>query len=209
MWYRINVGLISLILISGCAVGVKHDYIQDSLELEVSTSNTFVVSTLDHRGYVLSNRKNENFVGLSRGGFGNPFDVTTLSGNPLATDISTSIALSLGKIGVDAEVVELDPAQSVTDSLKKLLPKGANRTLLITLREWKGDSMFSVRILYDLDLNLYDQAGKLLLKKKIVGDENLGQSDPFSPGGADKVIVRFKTLIEGLFRDPEVRQYLN
>ena len=208
MRYHMYAGLITLILISGCAVGVKHDYVQDTLELQVSTTNSFVVSTLDHRSYVLDSRKNENFVGLSRGGFGNPFDVITLSGDPLASDISTSIALSLRKFDVDVEVVRLDPSPSVTDSLKKLLPKGANRTLLIILREWKGDSMMNVRILYDLDLNIYDETGRLLVKKHVLGDENLGSSDPFSPGGADKVSARFKTLIENLFQDPDVKQYL-
>jgi len=209
MWKSNNTFLIVLMLLGGCAVGVKHDYIENTLDLEVSTDNSFVVSTLDHRSYVLNNQKNENFVGLSRGGFGNPFDVITQSGNPLASDISTSIARSVREIGVDIEVIRLDPSQSVTDASKKLLSTGANRILLLTLKELKGDSMMNVRFIYDLDLNIFDQTGRLLVKKQVLGDETLGASDPFSPGGTDKIRARFRTLIENLFQDPEVSRVVN
>jgi hypothetical protein len=209
MWDKISVSLAALILISGCAVGVKHNYVIDTLLIEAEAKNSFVVGTLDHRAYVLNSRKNENFVGLSRGGFGNPFDVTTLSGNPLATDISESIALSLRKGGVDAEVLPLERSQSVTDASKQLFSKRAQRTLLLTLREWKGDSMMRVSFTYDFDLNIFDQAGSLLVKKQVIGDEVLGSSDPFTPGGGDKIGTRFRTLMQNLFDDPEVTPYLN
>ena len=121
MWHRIGIGFVTMILIGGCAIGVKHDYIQNSLELEATPNQVIVIGALDHRTYVLNSRKKEKFVGLSRGGFGNPFDVVTLSGNPLATDIATSIALSLRKAGVDAEVFSLKPSQSVPEASKELL----------------------------------------------------------------------------------------
>ena len=69
--------------------------------------------------------------------------------------------------------------------------------------------MMNVRFIYDLDLNIFDQTGRLLVKKQVLGDENLGASDPFSPGGTDKIRARFRTLIENLFQDPEVKQHLN
>jgi len=46
---------------------------------------------------------------LSRGGFGNPFDVTTQSGRPLASDLSGSIVASLKGKDVDARAIELKP----------------------------------------------------------------------------------------------------
>jgi hypothetical protein len=208
MLNRLFAVLIILALVSGCAVGVKHDYVRDDLTLWASKEKSYVVATLDHRGYVLNRRVNENYVGKSRGGFGNPFDVVTLSGNPLASDISTSIATSLQKYGADASVVTLEPAQSVTDAMKILLPEGADRTLLIVLREWISDAMMNVRIIYDFDLYVYDESGNQLVRKKLTGDENLGASDPFKPGGTKKVGARFKSLFEYLFDDEEVRRHL-
>ena len=208
MWYRICVSIVTVTLISGCAVGVKHDFFNDNLKLEAEPDISIVVGTLDHRAYVLDSRKNTAFTGLSRGGFGNPFDVQTLSGNPLATDFSRSIAASLAKNGAKTEVVPLLHSQSVTDASKKLIARGADRALLLTLREWKGDSMFNVRLVYDFDLRILDQSGKVLAKNALKGDENLGASDPIKPGGGEQISRRFKGLVQSLFKDDEITQQL-
>jgi len=204
-----GVSLVVLIFLSGCAAGVKHDYVQDSLDLKVVTGNSIVVGTLDHRSYILNYQKNDDFVGLSRGGFGNPFDVTTLSGNSLAGDISKSITSSLRKNGVNAQIIEFTSPQSVSEASEKLISKNTQRSLLLTLREWKGDSMINVGFTYDFDVSIFNQDGKLLLEKQMKGKEHLGSSDPFSPGGSDKMRDRFKSLMKALFHDPEVNRNLN
>jgi hypothetical protein len=209
MWKFHRAVLVVIVLISGCAVGVKHDYMVDSLDLEVETDKSIAVGTLDHRDYVLDSRKNSNFVGLSRGGFGNPFDVVTLSGHPLAEDISYSIASSLRKNDVDIKVVELSPSQSVDAAAEKLHAEAAQRSLLLTLFEWKGDTYFNVGFTYNFDVRIFNREGNLLFEKHLQGNDNLGAAAAFSPGGAEKIGPRFKALMESLFADPEVKQYLN
>jgi hypothetical protein len=208
MFNNLKLGVIALIVLSGCAVGVKHDYMLDSLNLEVSTDNSIVVATLDHRNYVLDSRKNESFVGLSRGGFGNPFDVGTLSGNPLAADISYSIATSLGKDNIDARVVKINPSQSVEEALARLNSEGAQRSLLLVLREWKADTYVNVGFNYDFDISISDQQGNLLLQKQYQAKENLGAAPVLEPGGGELVDARFRSLMKELFQDPKVRQEL-
>lgn len=200
----ISVGLTGLLLLGGCAYGVKHDYDQKALDLGISTSATVAVGTLDRRPYIVNGQKAPDFVGLSRGGFGNPFDVATQSGRPLASDMSSSIVTSMKGKGVDAKVVELKPAFSVDEARTALSAAGTQRSVMITLMEWKGDTMINVGLNYDFDLRVFDKDGKLLASKMQQGRENLGSGDPFAPGGSSQILPRFRRMMETLFRDPDV-----
>jgi hypothetical protein len=204
MWKSPSVSLTVLLLLGGCAMGVRHDYDQKALNLGITTSATVAVGTLDHRPYVVNGQKAPNFVGVSRGGFGNPFDVTTQSGRPLASDISSSIVSSMKIDGVDAKAVELRPALSVDEATTALSAAGAQRSVMITLLEWKGDAMVNVGLNYDFLLRVFDKDGKLLTSKLQQGRENLGSADPFTPGGTSQILPRFRRMMETLFREPDV-----
>lgn len=208
MWKVTKTSVLILIFVSGCAVGVKHDYKLVTLDIMAETVDSIAIGTLDHRDYVLDARKNDSFVGLSRGGFGNPFDVLTLSGNPLADDISYSIAASLDTSSVTTRVIKIGPAQSVSDAFAKLQAEGAQRSILLTLREWKSDTYINVGFDYDFDISILDAQGNLLLEKQFKAKENLGPIPPFTAGGAENIGVRFRSLMEELFQDPDVMQHL-
>lgn len=204
MCKSLSVSLTVLLLLGGCAYGVKHDYDQKALDLGIATSATVAVGTLDHRPYVVNGQKAQDFVGLSRGGFGNPFDVTTQSGKPLASDISSSIVASMKSKGVDAKAVELKPALSLDHALSALRSAGTQKSVLLTLLEWKGDTMVNVGFNYDFTLRVFDKDGKQLTLKPQQGRENLGSGDPFSPGGGSQVLPRYRRMMEALFQDPDV-----
>jgi hypothetical protein len=199
----LSLGLTALLFIGGCAVGVKHDY-QRPLEVGIVTPASVAVATLDHRPYIVSVQKGEDFVGLSRGGFGNPFDVTTQSGRPLASDISGSIVASMKGKGVDARAIELKPAVQHDQAIAALRAAGTQRSVLLTLLEWKGDSMVNVGFTYDFTLRVFDKDGNQLALKPQMGREHLGPADPFTPGGAAQVIPRYQRMMELLFQDPDV-----
>lgn len=203
MGRSLSIGLTGLLLLGGCAYGVKHNY-QQSLEIGIATSSTVAMGTLDRRPYVVNGQKAPDFVGLSRGGFGNPFDVTTQSGRPLASDISGAIVASLNSRGVDARAVELKHALDLGQASSALRSAGTQRSVLLILIEWKADSMVNVGLNYDLDLRVFDKDGKLLTSKHRQGRENLGSADPFSPGGTAQVLPRFRRMMEGLFQEPDV-----
>ena len=207
-WKVSRTSILVLIFVSGCAVGVKHDYKLATLDIQAETVDSIAVATLDHRGYVLDARKNDSFVGLSRGGFGNPFDIVTLSGNPLADDISYSIAASLDTSSVRTMVIKIEPSQSVSNAFAKLQAEGAQRSILLTLREWKSDSYFNVGFHYDFDISILDAQGNLLLEKQFIADEDIGVMGPFDTGGGENVTVRFRSLMAELFQDPEVMKHL-
>jgi len=204
MWKSPSASLTVLLLLGGCAMGVRHNYDQKALNLGITTSATVGVGTLDHRPYVINGQKAENFVGVSRGGFGNPFDVTTQSGRPLASDISSSIVSSMKIDGVDAKAVELRPALSVDEATTALSAAGAQKSVMITLLEWKGDAMVNVGLNYDFLLRVFDKDGKLLTSKLQQGRENLGSADPFTPGGTSQILPRYRRMMEMLFRESDV-----
>ena len=82
------------LLCHGCAVGNRHAYHTTVAPLQASGSHTIAVATHDEREYVRSGNKQPDFVGLQRGGYGNPFKVTTESGHALAQDVTDSITAS-------------------------------------------------------------------------------------------------------------------
>ena len=77
-------------LFSGCAIGNTHRYDLGNAALVAESDKRVAVCVADERPYVLSGEKPGSFVGLLRGGFGNPFDINTTSGEPMASDITTS-----------------------------------------------------------------------------------------------------------------------
>jgi hypothetical protein len=193
---------LALSLLGGCAFGVKHDY-GAPLDLNVTTPASVAVGTVDARPYVVTGEKGQDFVGLSRGGFGNPFDVRTQSGKPLASDMSGAIVASLKGKGVNAHFIEVSPAAGPAQALAALRSAGALRLVLLTLREWKSDSMIVVGLHYDLDLRVFDRAGTALATKLHQGSDNLGRSG-FAPGGGASVLQRYRGMMETLFQDPDI-----
>ena len=194
--------------LDGCAFGVRHDY-GSALDLGIATRATVAVGALDHRPYVVDGRKGSDFVGLSRGGFGNPFDVLTLSGKPLAQDISGAIVASMKGTRVAAKAVELKPALSVHEAGAALHAAGTQRAVMIRLREWKADAMIDTGLDYDLELRVLGRDGKVLVSKVRQGNEALGSAEVSRPGGASRVLPRFRRMMELLFREAEVVEALH
>ena len=88
------------VFLISCAAGNKYNYRAEltSLPLTTTAEKTLLLSLAERRPYVLSGDKTPNFVGLQRGGFGNPFDVTTASGKSLMDDMAVSLAASLEQL---------------------------------------------------------------------------------------------------------------
>jgi hypothetical protein len=190
---------------SGCAVGVKHQYDNVQPQLKVATGSKVAVGVQDARSYVVTNNKPETFVGVQRGGFGNPFDVNTESGKPLASDFVNVIAASLKRSGATVTAVELSPKLNDAGVKKALMSVGTGKAVLVVLREWKSDTMTNTALLYDLSLSVMSAGGDVLATKKLAGTDDLGGSIMNPPGHAREVVpVAFRKKLEELFADPAV-----
>ena len=98
--------ILAVLFIGGCAVGNKYSYKTSDIDLPIRTEGgeALVLQVKDLRPYVLNGDKEANFVGLQRGGFGNPFDVTTESGEPMTDVMAVAIENGLKEINLSIDV---------------------------------------------------------------------------------------------------------
>jgi hypothetical protein len=193
---------------SGCAVGNKHNYTM-APDLAVQGSRSVAVAAQDARPYVVSAEKTPNFVGLQRGGFGNPFDVTTESGRPLAEDFAAAIAASLSRRGYKATTVAVAPSTGGADARSLAAQAGAERVALVSIHEWKSDTYQNTALLYEVVLRVFDANGTELANNRVTGRDNLGGSAWNPPDHARGAVpVAYRRKLEELFAAPAVRDSL-
>jgi hypothetical protein len=179
-----------LLALGGCAIGNRYDYGSSISGLPVSGSGKLAVNVVDARPYVLSGEKKPDFVGLQRGGFGNPFDVRTGSGRPLADEMRDAIAKALQQQGFTV----------VGGS------EAAPRKLELRVLEWKTDVMMKMKTMYDLQLSVFDAGGALVAQSKTKG-EDVGTGG-FESGNATNAARTFELRFTELVRDETVRKAL-
>jgi len=202
---KINVLLLAALLpmLGACAVGNQHDYKAEVPVIGSAPFGTAAVAAQDRRPYVVNGEKPENFVGLSRGGYGNPFNVTTASGNPLAIDIRDTVIAALKKNGVDAEPVALRPAQA--DPRQSLLVLNKDRSLLFVVSEWKSDTYMNTALIYDMRLTVLDKSGREIAENVVSGRDDLGGDFINPPAHAKRAIpAAFKAKLEALINDAKI-----
>jgi hypothetical protein len=185
------------IWLAGCAFGQKITYSNAVADVDATGTKTIAVATLDQRPYVLSGKKSPSFVGLSRGGYGNPFDVETQSGAPLADEISESVSRSLMERGFKASFVEAPASQSrhvAIDALRKIK---ADRLVLISLTEWKSDKFVRTSLIEDVTVKVLDPMGEELATAHFTSDEVVGD-----------VPMAFRARIAAWFSEPKIVEAL-
>jgi len=172
----LTIVILMVALGQGCAVGQKVNYGNATMfSLRVSVPQV-AVGVQDRRPYVASREKGPQFVGLSRGGFGNPFDVETESGRPLSDEMAGVIAQSLRQRGTQVAVVPLQVRDSPEAALERLARSGAPRALHVTIDEWRSDSYAGTGLAYALLAVGYDASGRKLGECRVAGDDDLGGS---------------------------------
>ncbi len=197
--------LFVVLLGAGCAIGNRHDYADVVADVKASGNSSIRVATHDQRSYVVSGTKLPQFVGLQRGGYGNPFNVSTSTNKPLADDITAAITTSLARKGFRTIPVIVSRADSKEAVLKKAQAAGAERSLIVTLSEWKSDTYTSVALVYDATMMVFDNEGQKLAEKKIEGRDNLGGSMWNPPSHARQAVpAAFKQKLEELLNDPDI-----
>lgn len=203
---RLFVVVLAAFAATGCAVGNKHNYTIDPPTLAVAGTRSVAVVAQDARPYVVARSKTPDFVGLSRGGFGNPFDVTTESGRPLADDFAATIARSLQSKGFKSTTVSVPPG-SGSDAKALAARAGTERLALVMIHEWKSDTYQNTALHHELVLRVYDASGTELASNRLAGSTSLGGSAWNPPDHAKQAVPQFyrKTLEELFGADGIVR----
>ena len=195
--------LLVAVWLGGCAFGNSHPYDLGDANFDLETERTVAVTVVDHRPYIVAGDKQPNFVGLMRGGFGNPFDVTTSSDRPLAQDMTISIVDSMKKKDVNAVVVVVPPSASEATARRKLLAVDADRYVLLVLQEWKSDTYIRTALIYNLSLEVLAFSGAQLADLSLRGKDNLGAGLVPADARID-VETAVRQKLEAAFNDPEI-----
>jgi hypothetical protein len=199
------VAAVFALLVSGCAIGNQHQYAGVVPNISVQTNRSLAVAVQDRRPYILDGSKSEDFVGVQRGGFGNPFDVTTTTDGPLAVDIRDSVATSFKNKGVQVAPITVRPRQPPADVVQALIQAGKDRALLITLNEWKSDTFMNTALIYDATAQVLDGDGRILASSHVRGRDDLSGSGINPPAHAKAAIpTAFRGKFEQLLNDPQV-----
>ena len=192
------------VLLSGCAIGNRYAYQTVVANPQVSGTSAVAVATHDQRDYVRSGSKDPQFVGLQRGGFGNPFDVRTADDKPLADAMTTALVNTLAKKGFRAQPVIVTHSLAAANARQQAARSGADRALVLTLQEWKSDSVMRVALAYDVTMTVLDRNGAVLAEKRLQGNDNLGAAPMVPSQVSDIVGAAFKAKLEQMLDDPKV-----
>jgi hypothetical protein len=203
MFHRMFFILTLTFVLGACAVGNEYDYGAASATLRAETDRSVSATVIDYRPYVLSGKKSPSFVGLHRGGFGNPFDVTTKSGRGLSEDLTDVLVRALDAQGITAKALMLAPGTSVDDSVMQFQDQGTDRLLVVAMREWKTDSMMRITLHWDFDASVYDPSGVMLAKQSISGVAPVGGSG-FESGNSAVAIQQISQKLTELLNQPDI-----
>jgi len=157
----------------------------------------------DRRPYVRNAEKKEDFVGLMRGGFGNPWDITTDSKQPMAIDLRGAMAAALTKRGFQVTPLAIPVAHNAVQAQEAATAARRDRALLLMVDELKSDTYANIKFGYDFKLTVYDSTGKALAETDVSGTDTLGSATV--PGDVRRAVLpALQAKLEALLNDPKV-----
>ncbi len=202
----LTLALLTLFL-QGCAN--QFSYSNANVSFGATGSGTLAIATQDQRPYIINGKKSPNFIGLVRGGYGNPFDVTTESGKSLAEEITGALAASFQKSGfttVPVTVSHLENDKAIKD---KILAAKSDKAVLFVVKEWKSDTYVNTALLFDLSLQVLDGSANIIVERQIGGNNDLGGSafNVYKHSHA-AVPKAFQVKLEEIINSPEIQRAL-
>lgn len=193
-----------IVLLGGCAVGNTYQMDLDTVGTTAETDKSVAVATMDLRPYIVNSDKTPDFVGLQRALVGVPHDVKTTSTNPLAWDVTSTITSALARKGITATPVTAAPGESADEVQRMLFDAGQDRSLLVTLFEFKPDTYFNTALHYDLKVTVFDGQGEELASKSFVGPDNLGNLGSLPSTVGEGVSAEYGRKLTAILSSPDI-----
>lgn len=189
--------------LAGCAVGNQYDYRAASVSLPLAGSGELGIAVIDNRSYVLDGEKEADFIGLQRGGFNNPFDVTTASGNSLTQDMSESLEIALRNSGYTVTGLQIASAESAAIT-SAVAESGMARNIVLTVKDWKTDIYMNMTLHFDLLLEVVTKQGDTIASNHMQGEETVSGGGVGASQNSRTASAAFETKIGRLFNDPKI-----
>ena len=197
-------------LLGGCAIGNKYMIADVPAQFEATGKYSVVVASLDQRKFIIDKTNPDTYVGMVRGGYGNPFNATTVSGLPFSDDVGQSICNALTRKGFKATLVPVTFDLTEKKVIERLLSKKEDRALLVLIHKWESDSFVNLNVGYDLILKVIAKDGTILATAQAKDDVNVPGSIWAGSVEMAKTEVPniFKKSIESLLNNPDVVKVL-
>jgi hypothetical protein len=145
------------------------------LKISVPFEGSIAVGVLDSRPDVVNGERKETFIGLSRSLYGIPYPAHTQSKKPFAQDLANIVTRALKLGGITTQSINLSPFGGRQGALQALQKTGAERLILIELRDWWSDTLIHTDLHYDLSLTVLNPQGQELGSSAITGHDELGK----------------------------------
>jgi len=196
------------LICAGCAVGQKYNLRVAQPELPVAGSGEVAVAVLDQRSHLL-NGKDPAIAGIMRGGWGNPFYVTTASGKPLAEDMLDVLVRALERKGYSVTPVGVAANADTAPALGALRGLNKEKALLLAFERWSPDLGAGGRVglQHRLVLSVLDRQGRIAATAVEEGHDDIGTIKGMSrvtERFEEYAVAAFKDKIEALFSRPEI-----
>lgn len=195
------------VLLNACAVGNKYSFADVKADFRVAPSSvkSVAVSASDQRQVIKSGECAPTYVGMQRGGFGNPFRVNTESGLPLADDLTNVVSEALSKKGFKAMPVYTKVADDSSRVLELLKGQSGDRSLLFVVSKWESDTYMNIGLDYEIELTVYDKQMAKLASASARENRSITGSAWNPPEAARREVpLAFKLALENLLNAPNI-----
>ena len=175
-------------LLSGCVAKQTIPYSYSPQNYALQKINSLVeVSVKDERDFILTQKKEDSYIGHFRGGYGNTWDVKTKGHVPLAEQFRKDLESELRTLGADGKNA------------------GRKKILGVIIRDYNFDAYINGRFWYKFELSVRDDQGNLLAEEKIENEHVIKGSFWIGPVGAFKreMPVLHEQVVHSLVRDNE------
>ena len=182
------------------AMGHKVDFSSSWPVIEYKTNYSLAVGVHDQRPYIINGEKYPTYAGTMRSKWGVPWNINTQSNKPLSDDVVSAVASGFMNVGIKTDTALLLFSDRQTTAVKKLRNLGAERIVLINLREWKVDIMRSAGFFIDAQAIVYDKEGHEIASS-YVSHRNVGSGD----GSVESVISAAQSYLNMLLNDDKIK----
>lgn len=145
------------------------------LKISLPFEGSVAVAVLDARPDVVSGERKETFIGLSRSLYGIPYPAHTPSKKPFAQDLSSLAVRALRLGGVQAKSVTTSPYKGREGAIQALQASGAERLVLLEMRDWWSDTLIHTDLHHDVTLTVLNAEGHELGSTSSLGHDELGK----------------------------------
>ena len=152
---------------ASCAVGRKLSFENKEADPGYSTSKSAIIIFQEKRVEVLAGKEKPTFCGHSNSTGQISYNIQTQSGRPLADEFAESVTASYIKAGGTGMVMLVNMNTSRDSIMQAFKAANHDRLLYFSMHKWESRAtpLFSTiryEVIYQLELNVYDNSGKLL-----------------------------------------------